>query len=157
VRIQPYRTARNAIEGLVVTFVDITEARRAERTQAARVLAESVVDAVREPLLVLDDTLHVVRGNRSFHRLFAVEPRETAGQDLADLGDGQWTAPRLHELLSRTLKEGIPFDDFDVEHELPSLGRRRLRLNGRPVQLDDGDAAALVLLGFEDVTEGPPP
>jgi two-component system CheB/CheR fusion protein len=139
-----------------VTFVDVTETRRAERTQAARVLAESVVDAVREPLLVLDDTLRVVRGNRSFHRLFGVEPRETAGQLLADLGNGQWTAPRLHELLSRTLKEGIPFDDFELEHEFPSLGRRRLRLNARPVLLDDADGAALVLLGFEDVTEGPP-
>jgi two-component system CheB/CheR fusion protein len=156
VRIQPYRTARNAIEGLVVTFVDVTETRRAERTQAARVLAESVVDAVREPLLVLDDTLRVVRGNRSFHRLFGVEPRETAGQLLADLGNGQWTAPRLHELLSRTLKEGDTFDDFELEHEFPSLGRRRLRLNARPVLLDDADGAALVLLGFEDVTEGPP-
>jgi hypothetical protein len=137
--------------------VDTTAARRAEPPPAARVLAESFFDAVREPRLVLDHPLPVVRGNRWFHRWCAVDPRAPAGQDLADLGDGQWTAPRLHELLSRTLKEGIPFDDFDVEHELPSLGRRRLRLNGRPVQLDDGDAAALVLLGFEDVTEGPPP
>ena len=153
VRIQPYRTARNAIEGLVVTFVDITETKRAERTQAARVLAESVVDAVREPLLVLDGTLRVVRGNRSFHRLFHVEPRDTTGQLLADLGSGQWSGPSLRELLSRTLKEGATFDDFEVEHELPLLGRRRMRLNARPVLLDDDAGAALIVLGFEDVTE----
>jgi two-component system CheB/CheR fusion protein len=54
VRIRPYRTARNAVEGLVVTFIDITETKLAERVQAARVLADAVVDAVREPLLVLD-------------------------------------------------------------------------------------------------------
>ena len=155
VRIQPYRTARNAIEGLVVTFVDITETKRAERTQAARVLAESIVDAVREPLLVLDDTLRVVRGNRSFHRLFGVEPRETAGQLLADLGSGQWKDPRLLELLAKTLKGGVTFDDFAVEREFPSLGNRHMRLNARPVLLDDGEGAALIVLGFEDVTEAP--
>jgi len=153
VRIQPYRTARNAIEGLVVTFVDITETKRGERTQAARVLAESIVDAVREPLLVLDGALRVVRGNRSFHRLFRVEPRDTAGRLLADLGIGQRSAPRLRELLARTLKEGVTFDDFEVEHELPLLGRRRMRLNARPVLLDDDAGAALIILGFEDVTE----
>ncbi len=157
VRIQPYRTARNAVEGLVVTFVDITETKRAERTQAARILAESIVDAVREPLLVLDRTLRVVRGNRSFQHLFRVEPRETAGQLLADLGDGQWQTPRLRELLARTLKEGVPFDDFELEHEFPALGRRRMRLNGRPVLLDDADGPALIVLGFEVVTEMPPP
>jgi len=157
VRIQPYRTARNAVDGLVVTFVDITETKRAERTQAARILAESIVDAVREPLLVLDGTLRVVRGNRSFHHLFQVEPRDTAGQLLADLGDGQWKIPRLRELLAKTVKEGVTFDAFMVEHEFASLGKRQMRLNARPVLLDDGDAAALIVLGFEDVTEVPAP
>ena len=92
-RIRPYRTARNTVEGLVVTFVDITETKRAERLQAARVLAESIVDAVREPFLVLDRALRVVRGNRSFYRLFRVEPAETDGQLLGDLGSGQWIIP----------------------------------------------------------------
>ena len=157
VRIQPYRTARNAVEGLVVTFVDITETKRAERTQAARVLAESVVDAVREPLLVLDGALRAVRGNHSFHRLFRAEPQEIDGRPLEDLGNGEWNAPRLRELLMRTLKEGATFDDFHVEHEFASLGRRRMRLNARPVLLDDRDGAALIILGFEDVTEAPSP
>jgi two-component system, chemotaxis family, CheB/CheR fusion protein len=157
VRIQPYRTARNAIEGLVVTFVDITETKRAERTQAARVLAESIVDAVREPLLVLDGTLRVIRGNRAFHGLFRVEPRETAGRLLAELGSGQWKDPRLREVLAKTLKDGVTFDDFEVEQEFASLGKRRMRLNARPVLLDDDDGATLIVLGFEDVTEVGPP
>jgi two-component system CheB/CheR fusion protein len=157
VRIRPYRTARNAVEGLSVTFVDITETKRAERTQAARILAEHVVDAVREPLLVLDAELRVIQGNRSFHRLFHVEPRETAGKLLAELGDGSWSAPRLRDLLTKTLKEATPFDDFEIEHELAPLGTRRMRLNARPVLLDGGAGAELIVLGFEDVTVGAPP
>lgn len=157
VRIRPYRTSRNAIEGLVITFVDITETKRSERAQAARVVADSIVNAVREPLLVLDGTLRVIRGNRSFYRLFRVEPRETVGRLLADLGNGQWMAPRLGELLARTSKEGVTFEDFELEHDFPALGRRRMRLNARPVLLDAADGAALILLGFEDVAEAPPP
>lgn len=152
VRIRPYRTTRNAVEGLVVTLVDITETRRVERIQAARVLAESIVDAVREPMLVLDGTLHVVRGNRSFYRLFRVERADTDGQSIDDLGSHQWAAPRLRELLEKTLHEGMTFDDYEIEYEFPSIGRRRMRLNARPVFLHDAGAAALIVLGIEDVT-----
>jgi len=114
------------------------------------------VDAAREPLLVLDGTLHVVRGNRSFHHLFQVEPRDTTGRLLADLENRQWHSPRLQALLEKTRKEGVPFDGFDVDYESSALGKRRVRLNGRPVLFDDADGAALIVLGFDDVTEVSP-
>ena len=152
VRIRPYRTTRNAVEGLVITLIDITETKRGERIQAARVLAESIVDAVREPMLVLDGRLRVVRGNRSFYSLFRVEPADTDGQSIDDLGSHQWDAPRLRELLEKTLHEGTVFDDFEIEYEFPTIGKRRMRLNARPVFLHDAGEAALLLLGIEDVT-----
>ena len=104
----------------MVTFIDITETKRAERVQAARLLAESIVDAVREPLLVLDATLRVVRANRSFYRAFRVEPAQTEGQRIDELGSRQWSVPRLRELLEATLRDGAPFDDFEVVHEIPA-------------------------------------
>ncbi|HME70852.1 MAG TPA: PAS domain-containing protein, partial [Myxococcota bacterium] len=155
VRIRPYRTARNAVEGLVVTFIDITQTKRAERVQAARVLAESIVDAVREPLLVLDSVLRVVRANRSFYQAFGVEPGETNGQLVYDLGSGQWNIPRLRELLEQTVHERIGFDGFRVECEFPKVGRRRMLLNGRPVSMKDGETAELIVLGIEDEGEMP--
>jgi two-component system CheB/CheR fusion protein len=153
VRIRPYRTARNAVEGLVVTFIDITETVRAERVQAARSLAESIVDAVREPLLVLDQTLRVVRANRSFYRVFRVEPAETDGQLVDQLGSGQWKSPRLRSLLEETLREGVSFDDFEVVHEFPHIGRRRMVLSGRPVSIQGEETAALIVLGIQDASE----
>ena len=152
VRIRPYRTTRNEVEGLVITLIDVTATRRVERVQAARLLAESIVDAVREPLLVLDGRLCVVRGNRSFYRLFQVESADTDGRSIDDLGSRQWDAPRLRELLEKTLHEGAVFDDFEVESEFPSIGKRRMRLNARPVFLHDAGEAALLVLGIEDVT-----
>lgn len=150
VRIRPYRTARNAVEGLVVTFIDITQTKRAERVQAARVLAESIVDAVREPLLVLDSALRVVRANRAFYQAFGVEPGETDGQLVYDLGSQQWNIPELRELLQHTVRERIGFDDFRVECELPKIGRRRMLLHGRPVSMKDEETPELIILSVED-------
>ena len=150
VRIRPYRTARNAVEGLVVTFIDITETKRAERVEGARLLAESIVDAVREPLLVLDRTLRVVRANRSFYRAFRVEPAKTEGQRIGELGGRQWSLPRLRDLLEATLRDGDPFEDFEVVLEIPESGRRRVVLSGRPVSLQGDEKPALIVLGIQD-------
>jgi two-component system CheB/CheR fusion protein len=153
VRIRPYRTARNTVEGVVITFVDITDAKRTERLQAARVLAESIVDAVREPLLVLDRELRVVRANHAYYRTFRVDPAQTEGRLIGDLGSLQWIIPRLRERLEKAMQEGTGFDDFAVEGEFPQLGRCRLLLNARPVSPENGVPADLVLLGIEDRSE----
>ena len=155
VRIRPYRTARNAVEGLVVTFIDITQTKRAERVQAARVLAEGIVDAVRGPLLVLDGALRVVRANRSFYELFQVEPSETDGRVVYELGSGQWNLPGLRGLLDRTLRGEIGFDGFEVEREFPNLGARRMVLDARRIAMKDAGTAELIVLGIECVPETP--
>jgi two-component system CheB/CheR fusion protein len=155
VRIRPYRTARNTVEGVVITFVDITDAKRNERLQAARLLAESILDAVREPFLVLDDGLRVVRANHAFYQAFRVEPAQTEGRLIGDLGGHQWIIPMLRERLEKVLQEGAGFDDFEVEGDFPNLGPRRLLLNARPLSSKSGPPAALVLLGIQDLSESP--
>jgi len=152
VRIRPYRTARNIVEGVVVTFIDITEAKRNERLQASRVLAESIVDAVREPFLVLDDGLRVVRANRAYYRAFREEPGETEGRLIGDLGSRQWSIPLLRERLEKALQEGTGFVDFEVETELPHLGRRKLLLNARALTPKQGTVAELILLGIQEIS-----
>jgi chemotaxis protein methyltransferase CheR len=106
-------------------------------------------------MLVLDGRLRVLRGNRSFYGLFRVEPADTDGRSIDELGSHQWDAPRLRELLEKTLHEGTVFDDFEVESEFPSIGKRRMRLNARPVFLHDAGEAALLVLGIEDLTDAP--
>ena len=155
VRIRPYRTARNAVEGLVVTFIDITAAKHAERVQAARVLADSVVDAVRGPLLVLDGALRVVRANRSFYQLFRVKPGETDGKLVYELGSGQWNIPGLRDLLERTLHGDRGFDGFEMEYEFPHIGVRRMVLDARRVSMKDAGTAELIVLGIEHMPETP--
>jgi two-component system CheB/CheR fusion protein len=155
VRIRPYRTARNAVEGLVVTFIDITQTKRAERAHAAHMLADSVVDAVHEPLLVLDGTLRVVRANRSFYSLFGVEASETEGKLVYELGSGQWNLPALRALLERTLHGERGFDGFEVRGEFPGIGARRMLLDARRVSDTEAGPAELIVLGIQCVPEAP--
>jgi two-component system CheB/CheR fusion protein len=152
VRILPYRTTRNIVEGAVVTFIDITDAKRNERLQASRVLAESIVDALREPFLVLDDGLRVVRANRAYYRAFRAEPGETEGRPIGDLGSRQWNLPALHARLEKVLQEGTGFVDLEVETELPQLGRRKLHLNARALTPKRGIVAEFVLLGIQEIS-----
>ncbi len=154
VRIRPYRSSRNVVEGVVVTFFDITDAKRTARLEAARVLAENIVDAVREPFLILDEELRVLRANRSYYHFFRVEPAQIDGRPIGDLGGHQWIIPTLRERLEKAFQDGTGFDDFEVETEFPHLGRRRLLLNARPLSPQDGATAELVLLGIQEI-QGP--
>jgi hypothetical protein len=85
--------------------------------------ADSIVDTVREPLLVLSADLLVRRANRSFYRTFAVTPEKTVDRLVYDLGDGQWDIPALRKLLEDILPQNTTFDDFEVTHDFPAIGR----------------------------------
>ena len=114
-------------------------------------LAETIVDAIREPLLVLDPDFRVIAASRSFYRTFAVTPRKTQGQLLFELGDGQWNIPGLRALLEDIIPKRRTVEAYEVEHEFPSIGRRVMLLNARRVFDEDGSASA-ILLAIEDVT-----
>ena len=87
-RILPYRTQDNRIDGVVITFADISEIKAAEREiRAARAYSDSIIDTIRQPLVVLDEELRVVSANRSFYRIFALAPEETVGRMLGLAGD----------------------------------------------------------------------
>jgi PAS domain S-box-containing protein len=148
----PIHNAQGQVGVVVLIFRDITERRRAERlAEDARLYAESIVATVREPLVVLDGDLRVWTANRSFYTMFRVRPEETEGRLLYDLGDGQWDIPALRKLLGEILPQNMSFDDFEVEHDFPSLGKKVMLLNARRVYRE-GNHAELILLAIEDVT-----
>ena len=97
-------------------------------------LAEAIVDAIREPLLVLDPDLRVIAASRSFYRTFAVTPRKTQGQLIFELGDGQWNIPGLRALLEDIIPKRRTVEAYEVDHEFPSIGRRVMLLNARRLE-----------------------
>ena len=118
----------------------------------ASAYAEAIVQTVRGPLLVLDAGLRVRTANRSFYRTFQVQPHEAVGQFLYDLGNRQWDIPALRKLLGEILTQNASFDDFEVEHDFPTIGRKVMLLNARRVYRE-GNHTELILLAVEDVTE----
>jgi two-component system, chemotaxis family, CheB/CheR fusion protein len=137
-RIHPYRTSDNAIDGAVMVLEDIHQARD---------YAEAIVETARYPLLVLDSQLRVRSANPAFYRIFHTTPRDTEGQLLYDLGHRQWDIPALRSLLERILPGNTSLEDFEVRHEFPSIGPRIMMLNARRI-VREGEGAELILLAI---------
>jgi transcriptional regulator with GAF, ATPase, and Fis domain len=113
---------------------------------------EDVLGTVREPLLVLDTSLKVVKANPSFYKHFRVTPENTEGALIYDLGNGQWDIPKLKELLEDVLPRNSVFNDFEVEHSFENIGSKIMHLNARRIYQKSRDAQ-LILLAIEDVTD----
>src|SRR5918994_4411734 len=112
--------------------------------------AQNIVDTVREPLLILDATLRVRSANRAFYQTFHVSPGETEGHLIYELGNGQWDIPDLRTLLEDIVPKSSVFDDFELEHTFPAIGRRVMLLNARKLQA--GRHGELLVLAMEVVT-----
>lgn len=120
--------------------------------QDACALAHAIVATVREPIVCLDEELRVIVASRSFYRTFKVQPDATEGKLLYELGAGEWNIPKLQLLLEKIIPEHGTMEDFEVEHDFPSIGHRTMALNARQV-FYEGGAGSTILLGIEDVTE----
>lgn len=131
----------------------ITEITSAEVVvEEARRYAESILETVREPLLVLDAGLKIISANRNFYTTFKVTPGETIGSLIYDLGNKQWDIPDLRKLLEEVLPEKQAFDDFEVDHIFQDIGHKIMLLNACRILRKD-IRANLILLAIEDVTE----
>jgi PAS domain-containing protein len=115
-------------------------------------LAESMVVAIRQPLLVLDKDLRVERANPAFLRLFQVRPEDTVGRLVYDLGNSQWDIPALRQLLEAVIPQNGHVEDYRVEHDFPSVGRKVMLLNAHRIK-GEGERPDLSLIAISDITE----
>jgi PAS domain S-box-containing protein len=123
-----------------------------DEVDEAHEFAESVINTVREPLISLDQDLRVVTVSHSFYEFFKVTPEETVGQLIYDLGNKQWNIPKLRELLETILPQHTTFDNYEVEHDFATIGRRIMLLNARQIQRAWGKER-IILLAIEDISE----
>jgi len=118
---------------------------------------KTVVDIMREPILILDKDLRVRAANEPFYRTFQVEPKDTEGKVVYELGNGQWDIPALRKLLEDILPKNTFFKGFEVAHEFPFIGRKIMILNARQIHVKEDTIGkifpSIILLAMEDVTE----
>ena len=131
----------------LISVNDELEAKNAVLTQA-RDFAMSIVETVRQPLLVLDTQLRIRMANQAFCRAFQVSPPEAEGQVVYSLSRGSWDVPGLRDSLDSLLQGGISFPDFEVERDLPTVGHRILVLGGCRIH-----HLSMILLAVDDITE----
>ena len=149
VRSSPYRTIRHAADGVVVTFVDVTQLKQAEQSaEGARIYAENIVSTVRHPLMVLDSQLRVKSANSAFYRTFQVNQDATEGRFLYELGTREWDIPELRLLMGELLPLNGTVKDFPVDYDFAGPGQRTMLLNACRI-----DHEQLILLAMEDITE----
>ena len=148
--------------------------RNEPRIEAFLGYANSIIDTLREPFLVLDKNLRVISTNQAFYSVFEVTEKETIGQPLPDLGNKQWDIPKLLRLLKEIIPEKKVVKDYELEHQFEQIGQRVMILNARQLRIPrqvaaivsseviaeaEGEAGGetgeeeLILLAIEDITE----
>ena len=151
-RIHPHRTRDDRVVGSVVTFTDITERKHAaDAVDAARVYAETIVDTIRQPLLVLDSELRIRSANRAFCAMFSVTASEVEKVSLYELQSRTWDIPQVRSLLDDVGRTGTQIDDVFLEQDFAIVGHRAVLLSARKLP-GYNERGGLILLAIEDVT-----
>lgn len=152
-RVRPYLTLDNKVDGAVMVIIDIEDLKRTQReTIQSREYAENIVRTVHDPLLVLDSQLRVEKANEGFYKTFEVSRAKSEGHLIYELGNGQWNIPELRELLEDILPGRSFFNDFEVTHIFEKIGQRTMLLNARKLR-EDELMPGRILLGIRDITE----
>ena len=148
-RVRPYKTWDNKIDGAVVSFENIDALRR--QIDFLLRYGEELIDNGREANLILDGDLRVAVANQAFYTTFGVTREEIEKRLVYELGDRQWDVPRLRELLEKVLPNNGRVQNFEVSHVFPHLGERTMMLNARRIEPQAGQY--LILLSIDDVTK----
>jgi two-component system CheB/CheR fusion protein len=122
------------------------QTRNVELSQS-RDFAVSIVETVRQPLLVLDTDLRVRLANSSYCQVFQSTPEAVKDRLIFELEGGRWDIPELRALLQEASPQDYCFQDVEIEHEFLGIGRKVLMLSARRL-----DNFQMILLAIEDIT-----
>jgi two-component system CheB/CheR fusion protein len=145
-QVRPYKTIENKIDGAVITLTDIETIRRSRED------AKAIAQTVREPLVILDKRLRIMRASQSFYETFKTSEKETEGKFLYDLGIKQWDIASLRKALEEILEKGLEFNDCELTVELPNLGTRTMLLKAWKISIGESERNS-ILLSFNDITD----
>lgn len=123
-----------------------------EMLKESRIYAESIVETIREPLLVLDANLRVIRANRSFYQTFKVKPKKTLNKFVYQLDQGHWNVPDLLRRLKKTIYKDEHLEGYEMTREFGPIGLKTLLINARRIYQEEVETN-LILLTIDDITE----
>jgi PAS domain S-box-containing protein len=141
-------------DGSILLAIEDVSEERAARAESKRAwqLTQSIVDTIRDPLVVLEHDMTIVTASKAFLTMFGITEAETRGRRVSELGQHQWDVPALRHLMEKVLPENKPIESFEIEDDFPGLGRRVFNLNARKI-FQPGNHSHRMLLVFEDITD----
>lgn len=152
VRIVPYRSGKNVIDGVLITFLDTTQFEKSEMAaRETRSLFYNTMSALWEPVLILDQEYRIFMANRAFYRTFKLSPAQAEGKILYRLDDGRWDIPELRRFVDEIVPVDQDFDGYEITHDFPRIGRKTLRINACPIEKGE-ERPRMFLLSFRDIT-----
>jgi two-component system CheB/CheR fusion protein len=145
-RIGPYRTGQNVIDGVVLTFVDITQLKQLEAmNEIARTHAEAIVETVRQPLVTLDGSFRVRSANPAFCALFQTSAMAIQSCQIFDLPGAGWDVLALRKLLEEVIPSDGVVEQYELACDFPTTGRRTIRVDARRMPVQGGQPALILL------------
>ncbi|MGE0432652.1 MAG: PAS domain-containing protein, partial [Planctomycetota bacterium] len=147
VRVRPYRTSDDRLDGVVITFVDVTG------TRQAHAVVENLIETAHEPLAVLDDELRILGANAAFLELFGLATTEVRGLPLQAFRIQSPQAGDLAQVL-----DAIPADrtleNREIRHIYPDGTTRTLHLSARRLEPKRALAGRFIV-AFQPVSDRP--
>lgn len=151
-KMRPFLTTAGTIDGVILSMIDVDAMKRSvKEVESARDSADAIVETARSGFLILDTDLVVGRANRSFYETFRLDPAQTIGRRIGDVGQGEWKFPELETRLGRLVQEGGSFDGLVVAGTFRELGPMTIVMNGRVLPDDPGSPGKRILLAIEDM------
>lgn len=152
-RIQPYRTEDDAVDGVVISFIDVTERKQAAvAVEAARAHAEHLIQTLHEAVVVLDENLCVMSANRAFYTIFDTTQEAAENRSIFELGARQWEIAHLRRLLEDLPSHNTAFNDYEVAYDSATFGERVMLLNARRLDDIQSVSSARILLAMTDIS-----
>jgi two-component system CheB/CheR fusion protein len=150
-RVRPYRTADNKIEGLVVALVDIDQLRRSQQElRSARDFSRSIIQSVPLPLVVVDSELKITATNQAFCILARLSSADLDRRYLPPLARNLWGLDReLQEKLEKLRDTHKVGESFEFEHVISGEPPRFFSIRGCVLQ---PDGEQYLLATIEDLT-----
>jgi signal transduction histidine kinase len=126
--------------------------RQVAETRESRAVQRSqlILQAVREPIGLFDESLSSLLVNNAFSELYGIAPGQRA-QPLAQTGNGAWSDSVLLQRLNDVLLRDRELWDYDTIQRTADGADRHVVINARRLQQRETDAPAL-LLTVSDVT-----
>jgi two-component system CheB/CheR fusion protein len=159
VRIIPYRTLTNMIDGLVITFLNINVQKQAEEKakQLNTALQDMynpitlLMDTIHEPLLILNENLCIVASNTIFCKTFQIEAGKILDRSIYQLWKQKVPENQLRDLFEKNLKKADHFFHFVVPYKEEKNKPQQIMINARRISNPKtGDQQILLAIIIEE-------